>query len=127
MGNDILTSYLIWHFFDVPKEILKGWKNFLWFSSNYFSIPLLLKTFFSHWRRLAEPYGKGFSPSRYITVFVGNIMSRVIGAILRSFFIIAGLLLEIFVFLGGLVIFLGWFILPILLIAGLVFGFSLIV
>ncbi len=122
----IFLQALIWQFFDVPKAILKAWQNFLLFNLNYFSVPILLKTFFSHWRRYGSSYGKAFEIWKNIEVFVFNMMSRIIGAILRTIFIITGLLLEIFIILIGIIIFLGWLILPFLLILGFIFGINLL-
>lgn len=122
----IFLQALIWQFFDVPKAILKGWQNFLLFNLNYFSVPTLLKTLFSHWRRYRYPYGRAFEIWKNFETFVFNMMSRIIGAILRTIFIIIGLLLEIFIILIGITIFLGWLILPFLLIFGLIFGVKLI-
>lgn len=126
MANIILLQYLIWQFFDAPKAILKGWRNFLLFNLNYFSVPTLLKTFFSHWHKYSYSYGKGLSISRYFEAFTFNMMSRIIGAILRTGFIIIGILLEIFIVFLGLIIFLGWLVLPFVLIWGLVFGLNLL-
>ena len=122
----IFLQVLIWQFFDAPKAILKAWQNFLLFNLNYFSVPTLLKTFFSHWRRYRYPYGKAFEIWRNIETFIFNIMSRIIGAILRTIFIITGLLLEILIILIGIIIFLGWLVLPFLLVLGLTFGFRLL-
>jgi len=85
----ILIQYLSWHFFDVPKDILRGWKNFLKFGLNYFSISLLFKTLFSHWRKYRWFYPKGFDIGKYIEVFFSNLISRILGAILRIFLIIS--------------------------------------
>ena len=124
--QNILIQGLVWQFFDVPKEILKGWGNFLLFNLDYFSIPILIKTFLSHWRRYYTSYGKGFSPKRYFEAFIFNMMSRIIGAILRTFFIFLGLLVEILIVFIGAIIFLGWLLLPFLLIFSLVFGLKLL-
>jgi len=122
----LLFEAIIWQFFDTPKAILKAWKNFLLFNLNYFSLPVLLRTFFSHWRRYYYSYGRTFEIWKNIETFTFNMMSRIIGAILRAVFIIIGLFLEIFVILGGLIIFLGWLVLPFLLIFGLIFGLWLL-
>jgi hypothetical protein len=111
----------------MPREILKGWKNFLLFNLNYFSIPLLLKTLFSHWKRYYWVRSRGFSFGEYFNVLFSNLMSRFLGALIRLFLIIIGLILEAFILISGLIIFLGWFILPILLILGLALGLSLII
>ena len=125
--QNIIYQYIVWYFFDVPKEILRGWRNYILFYSNYFSVPTLLKTFFSHWRRYYSSYGKGFSIARYSEAFVFNMMSRIIGAILRVFFIVAGVLAEILIFILGVIIFLAWFLLPLVLISGLIFSIRLMV
>jgi len=122
----IFLQGLVWQFFDAPKAILKGWQTFLWFNLNYFSVSTLLKTYFSHWRRYRYPYGKAFEFWKNIETFVFNIMSRIIGAILRTVFIIIGLATESLIILMGIIIFLGWLVLPFFLILGLIFGISLL-
>lgn len=117
---------LIWQFFDMPRAILKSWQTFLWFNLNYFSVPTLLRTYFSHWRRYRYPYGKVFELWKNIETFVFNMMSRIIGAILRTVFIIIGLAIEVLIILIGIIIFLGWLVLPFFLIFGLIFGISLL-
>ncbi len=126
LRNNIISAFLQWQFFDVPKSILKAWRNFLRFNLNYFSVPTLLKTLFSHWRRYSYSYGKRFDPGRYFEALTFNMMSRVIGAILRTFFIIIGLLIEVFLFFAGLILFLGWIILPLLLIIFFIYGFRIL-
>lgn len=122
----IFLQALIWQFFDVPKAILKAWQDFLWFNLNYFSVPTLLKTYFSHWRRYRYPYGRAFEFWKNIETLVFNMMSRIIGAMLRTVFIIIGLAIEILIILIGMIIFLGWLVLPFFLIFGLIFGISLL-
>ncbi len=123
----IIFKFLIWHFFEVPKNLLKVLRNFLVFNFNYFSIPLLLKTFFAHWKKYREFYGRGFDPKRYARVFASNITSRVLGAIIRFFIIIIGLVSEIFIFISGILIFLIWLVLPILLIFLFYLGIDLLI
>ena len=120
----IFWQWISWQFFDVPKNILKAWKNFLNFGLYYFSIPLLIKTFFSPWRRYKWSYGKGFDIGKYFEAFVSNLISRILGAILRFFLIIIGLLFETFIIFAGFFVFLGWLILPIILFFGLYEGFK---
>ena len=127
VSQNIFIQYLLWQFFEVPGNILKAWRNFLLFNLNYFSIPLLLKTFFSPWRRYSWSYPKGLQIGKWLEVFFSNLTSRVLGAIMRIILIFIGLLVEIFIFLAGLILFLGWLVLPALLIAGLIFGFKIII
>lgn len=122
MSQNIFFQYTIWQFWESPKNILLGWRNFLKFGLNYFSLPLLLKTLFSPWRRYSWSYGKGFDVKRYTEVFFSNLISRLLGAILRIFLIILGILFEVFIFLAGLIVLLVWLVLPLLLILGFYYG-----
>lgn len=110
--QNLILQYLEWHFIDTPKAILKGWKNFLVFNIRYFSIPLLLKTFFSYWRRFRGSYGRGFDLKVYFEAFSFNIISRVIGAVMRTALIGMGLMVEAIIFFAGLIVFIGWMLLP---------------
>ncbi|HDZ54678.1 MAG TPA: hypothetical protein ENI19_02590 [Candidatus Nealsonbacteria bacterium] len=127
LEDNIIWLWFFWYFFEIPKEILKGWRNFLLFNLNYFSIPLLLKTLFSHWKRYYWIRGRGFTIGEYFNVLLSNLMSRFLGALIRIALIIVGLILELFIIIGGFIIFLGWILLPVLLISGLVLGTLLII
>ena len=124
--QNIYVQFFEWYFFDQPKAILRFWKNLLKFNLNYFSISLLLKTFFSPWRRQTYSYGRGFDFKVYLETFISNVIFRSLGAILRFFLIIIGILLEFLIILVGIFMFIGWFLLPIILIAGLILGFKIL-
>jgi len=126
MGQNILFQYLTWHYVDQVRGILLAWKNFLRFNLNYFSISLLFKTLFFPWRRYQWSYGRGFDIGRFFQVLFSNLTSRVIGATIRFFLILIGVAAEIFIVLAGIIVFLGWLLLPVLLLAGLWFGFKLL-
>jgi len=124
--ENILIQYLSWQFFDVPKKLIRAWKNLLLFNLNYFSIPLLIKTLFAPWRRYKMSYGRGFDIGRYFEAFISNLIFRTLGAIVRIFLIIIGLFAEVFIILAGIIVFLGWLLGPVILIYGLIFGFKIL-
>jgi len=126
LKQNIFFLWLSWQVFEVPRNILRTWGNFLRFGLNYFSIPFLLKTIFSPWRRYVWVYPKGFDIGIYFEVFFSNLISRILGAIMRIFLILIGVLVEIFIIFAGFFVFLGWLILPILLISGIYHGFKII-
>lgn len=126
LKENIFFQWIFWQFFDVPKSILTAWRNFLKFGLNYFSIPLLLKTLFSHWRRYRWLYPKGLDFGKYLEAFFSNLISRILGLIMRSILIIIGISAEIFIVFIGAAIFIGWLTLPALFLAGLWFGFRII-
>jgi hypothetical protein len=123
--SSIVLQYLQWHFIDQARGVFRAWKNFLKFGLNYFSIPLLLKTFCATWRRCRYSYPKSFDFKEYLDAFTFNAVSRAMGMIMRIILIIVGAISEFFIFLAGLVIFLLWLFLPILVIIGLISGIKL--
>ncbi|MFC1629665.1 hypothetical protein ACFL11_00335 [Patescibacteria group bacterium] len=124
--QSIFIQYFIWHFFEMPKNIIGAWQNFLLFNLNYFSIPLLFRTFLSPWRRYKWLYPRGFSFTEYAEVLLSNLISRVIGAIIRVFLIVIGLLVEISIFFVGIILLFGWLVLPAILIVGFLIGINII-
>jgi len=124
--QNIFIQYFQWQFLDTPKNILQGWQNCLRFNLNYWSVPLLLRTFFSHWRRYRYSYGRGFELKRYFEAFTFNMISRVLGALMRSVLIILGIITEVLVFLAGAVVLLFWLIFPFLLVGGFLYGFKIL-
>ncbi len=124
--QNIVFQWLCWYFWDMPREILRGWKNFLRFNLDYFSIALLLKSLFSYWRRYYYSYGQRFDFKRHFEAFTFNLTSRMLGAIMRIFLIMVGLFAEAILIILGIIILISWFTLPAFLIAGLFFGLKII-
>jgi len=123
--SNIIAQYLEWHFVDQTKAILQAWQNYLYFNLNCFSVPLLLKTFASPWRRYRYSYGRTFDLKRYVDAFTFNAISRTIGMIMRTILIIFALIIEFFIFLAGLMFFFFWLFLPIILIIMIFYGLQL--
>ena len=124
--KNILSAFIFWLFFEVPKEILKGWINFLKFGLNFFSIPQLIKTLFSHWRRYKWFYPRGFDFWKYSETLFSNLISRTLGAVLRSVLIAVGIVFEGFVLVAGLLVLLAWFVFPFILILAIYNGFRIL-
>lgn len=126
LKENIISLWIIWYLIEVPKNIISGWRNFLWFGLNYFSIPLLLRTLFSPWRRYSWSSGRGFDIIVFFNVLVSNLISRFLGAFMRIILISTGVVFEIFIFFFGFIILIGWFLLPLFLIFGTLTGFTIL-
>jgi len=114
--KNIFLQWLKWRYSEVPRFIIRVFRNLLSFGFNYFSITLLLRTIFSPWRRYYESYGRGFDLKRYSRVFIGNTISRIIGFIIRGFTIIIGLAAQLVILFGGAFILFAWTFLPLIVV-----------
>jgi len=121
--QNIFAVWLYWQFYEMPKFLLQVWNNYFMFATNYFSLPILLKSLFSPWRRYNWSYPKGFDLVEFFNTFISNIFSRILGALMRVVLIIAGFLFQIFVVIIGAIIFLAWMLIPFIIIAGFLFVF----
>ena len=122
--QNIFYVWALWHFYEMPKFLLGVWKNYILFALNYFSLPLLLKSLFAPWRKYRWKYPKGFAVGEFISTFISNSFSRILGAIMRVVLIVIGVLFLAFVAVFGLVIFLAWILVPFIIIGGVLFAFN---
>lgn len=121
----IFLHYWRWYYLVQPKSILEGWWNFLVFGINFFSIPLLLKTFFAPWHKFYVSYGRGFDLKVWAEALISNFIFRALGAIMRTVIILMGILFEFSVLIFGFVVFIGWLILPLCLLFVFLFALTL--
>lgn len=123
----ILVLYVKWHFLIAPLAILSGWRNILIFNLSYFSIPLLLKTLISPWRRSLVSYAKGFHIAKFFESLASNLISRIIGFVIRTFVISVGIAAELALVLVGPIVVAFWISLPVLIIFTFIYGFKLLI
>ncbi|MDD5569004.1 MAG: hypothetical protein PHG23_01140 [Candidatus Pacebacteria bacterium] len=124
--ESVSLKYFRWQFYKQPAEILRGLKNYLAFNVYLFSAPDLLKSLFSPWKRELSSYGRGFDFKVYLESAAGNLISRLIGFILRLFLLISFAAAEILSLAAGIVLFLIWIALPFLALGGIIYGLIII-
>lgn len=120
----IIPYYLAWHYSRGLRDYFKVWKNILWFVWNFFSITILLKTFFAPFKRLKEKYQGGLDIENFFTALITTTIMRLVGMTMRAVVIAPGLVAFLVCFFGGLAGIIIWIVLPFIL--GLVFVVSLI-
>lgn len=62
----------------------------------------------------------------YLETISSNFFSRFLGMICRIVLIIIGSIFQVFVLIAGAIVILGWLILPLLVLAGLLFAFAIL-
>ncbi len=107
-----LFDFLYWHYITGAEEVLRAWFNFVEFGLYLFSVPLLLRTLFSPWRRIEIQASEMGGLEGYFNRLSFNLISRLIGFSVRSVLIFFGLVFSAFFLILGAPIFIIWFFLP---------------
>src|SRR3970282_2105596 len=117
MGIAVLFfEYIGWHYSPAISEMIGLFGNLAWFFYHFFSIGILSRTFVSPIWRLEERYsGRGFNPQALFESLVVNLISRIVGVLLRSALIISGALTELLLAALFILSFVAWLILPVLI------------
>lgn len=122
--ENMLTLWFVWHFYEVPRFLFLIWKNYISFSSDFFSVTLLIKTLFSPWRRYNWKYPRGFDAGAFFNTLISNIFSRIIGLIVRIVLIILGAVAQIAVIMIGGIMILLWILMPLIFLVLVLFLFN---
>ncbi|HAR99842.1 MAG: ATPase AAA-2 domain protein [Candidatus Moranbacteria bacterium GW2011_GWC2_37_73] len=119
-------NFIHWYYNEAVCDLLEIWKNFLFFAWQHFSISELTKTLLSPWRRdVVFSTWVGIHPIKMLTALFENIVSRFLGAIVRTFVIFAGLAFFLLVLVFGLIINIVWLGAPLLLVVFFFYAFNL--
>lgn len=110
-----IPDYTRWHYTQGFRDLLANCRNIIRFVANFFSIKTLLHTLFSPWRRLSEPYKRGFEPSDFFGTLLVNTLMRLVGFVLRSVTIALALLALLFVTISSFFILVAWAAGPLLI------------
>ncbi|MBI2639398.1 MAG: hypothetical protein HYW90_00690 [Candidatus Sungbacteria bacterium] len=123
-----LYRYLLWHYSDGLKASFNKAVNAVIGFLNFFSVLHLFGTLFSPWHRVIESYGRGFDAARFFYAITGNAISRLLGALLRSFVIVVGIAAAALSVIAGVFFIFLWiflpFLVPLLFITGIIFLFA---
>jgi hypothetical protein len=87
----LVFDYWAWHYRRGVKDVMILARNYSWFILHFFSIPLLILTLFSPWKRLSEERTARFDIGDALGVFLVNIMMRLFGFCFRITVIAVGL------------------------------------
>jgi len=124
---NLVLRYIVWHYSKAFVDIWGILKNFLWFFYHFFSIPVLFSTLFEPWKRISEKKRSGFEIFDFFSVLIINTTMRTIGFLMRIILITIGSISIVLVFVVGLLFFVLWIFVPIIIIAVLIAGITLLI
>lgn len=119
----IVHYYLLWHYSRAFLEIFHVWFNFLWFIVHFFSIPQLLRSLFSPWKRIVEDKKSKWNFEDLAAYIIIGFFSRLIGFFIRTTVIITGLISLLCAVIAGFAVYVFWIAAPFAII--ILFGFGL--
>jgi len=119
--NSIIITFFAWWYLEFPKQIFKIFKLATTNLIQSFSVPEILKTFFSTWKRTYNSVA-GKSLNDKINALVDNLISRGIGITIRTFLIIVFVFFVIIYSLLLLLILTAWLVGPVLPFVVLIIG-----
>ena len=122
----IARDYLRWHYGSAFHELFHVWLNFLWFIIHFFSIPQLTRSLFLPWKRITEER-RGYSFENIASFIIINLLSRLVGAMVRGTIVLIGLLILFATIITGLMVSLLWFAAPIIVVVLIALGISVII
>lgn len=92
-------------------------------TADYFSIDLLAKTLFAPYRQISAGQVRG-PIGVQLRAFFDQLLSRIIGAVVRSFMIVFGIVSLVFYSLAGGLLLIIWGVVPLLPLAGVMLFLS---
>ncbi len=123
----IISDYFRWHYGRAFSELFHVWLNFLWFIIHFFSLPQLGRSLFSPWKRMTEEKQKGFSFEAFAAYIIINLLSRLVGFLMRGTVLLLGLIVLAGAIMAGALTFLFWFAAPVVIVVLLGMGVSLLI
>ncbi len=121
-SGSIFTMWFLWQFYEAPKFLVSVWKNYFFFAADFFSLPLLLRSILSPWRKYRWVYPKITDFTEFLNTLFSNVFSRIVGAFMRIILIIAGIIFQAIVIVAGFAVILAWYLVPLTALAGILFA-----
>ena len=108
----MIGLFFEWYFLETPAKIKKIWGNYLWYFWCYFAIAQLVREILAPWKGIVFKREKrGFDLGDTLSAALSNFIFRIIAAIVRLIFIVAGVAFESVVLAAGVVAFTVWLVL----------------
>lgn len=116
-----------WYYGEGIKDVLTGWRNYIIFSLQYFSIPLLLKTLFAPWKRDITKRPRGLDLQKLFEYIAFNSISRGIGFVVRFVTIWVGIGFFFGTIILGAIFFIIWLALPLIMVGLFILALILLI
>ena len=118
--------YFVWHYGDGMRRALGLARNAVLLPLHMFSIKELLQTLFSPWKQITSQHPRELLSAESLEAYWNNLISRVIGAIMRLILIALGLVFVAVAAVCAVALVVGWVTAPMLPVAFFFIGVALL-
>ena len=109
-----MIGFIQWYYGESVPGIFRFWRNFVRVTLRFFAISWHVTNFFRPWKQMALGYDEhGFNIKVFISSLNYNVVSRLIGMVIRTVLIVWGVISVLFLAIVGAVITIVWALLPI--------------
>lgn len=120
----LFIDYCRWHYTHAVRKIFSLTKEFVRFFFNLFSVGLFLKSLFSPIFSIPVDDVETPDVSSMIATFLGSVVLRIVGAILRTGLILLGLFFSILTIIFFCSVFILWLLMPVVFVTVTYFAIS---
>ncbi|KKU82665.1 MAG: hypothetical protein UY09_C0008G0009 [Parcubacteria group bacterium GW2011_GWA2_47_8] len=118
-----MLGFFVWFYKESVPTTFLFWWHFTRLTLRFFAISWHFGTFFKPWKQMQVGYQQhGFSIKLFVDSFRFNVVSRLVGMVIRTMIIVWGLISVVFIGLIGAVVSIAWAVLPIGLFALTLYG-----
>jgi hypothetical protein len=118
--------FFVWWYIEAPPRNWQIVKAFILRCLDTFSVPILIKTIFAPWKRDVIST-ENLSLNEKFQVMLMNLVSRFIGAVIRSITILIGLISAALVAILGVTFWIIWFFMPLIIVLVGFYGIILLI
>jgi hypothetical protein len=115
----MISVFAGWYYKQIPSRAFNYLKVWLFHLYDLFSVEIILKTYFAPWKRDIVST-KGLSLNNKIQVWWMNLVSRMVGAFIKTATLFAFLVSFVGWLVASIIFLLGWLIFPILFLVALI-------
>ena len=106
--------YFVWHYGDGMRRAFGLAQNAILLSLHVFSIKELCKPLFSPWKQIVDQHPREILSAESLEAYWNNLISRVIGLVMRVILIAVGSFFVAGTALAAAVLVVGWVVAPLL-------------
>ena|SRR3989344_6742985 len=124
-SRGMYLHYFYWQFVMAPTWLLRLILTIERALVIFFSVPTMITTLFAHWHRDRVSTRRG-ALSGIAIALAWNLISRVIGFLIRSAMLLAWAVVSSLVGLGGIIMLFVLYVLPLVILLGIATGIALL-